>query len=215
VLNATKNSFQTAGASVFGVVGVGDNTFSGQGFNILGGTGCTADNTTVIGDYLIPGTSTGGRCRDAGANWPFAGQVVGRAWSATTVGNQVDILQDPEVRGGPFGVYSNTLTAQVAATGATTMVTVGATATNYRFTGTINCTTTSAAGVANLVLSYTDTGSTVQTITISDTCTSLITTGIPQEVVAIRAKAATAITWATTITNTPTFDSYQALEQMN
>lgn len=111
-------------------------------------------------------------------------------------------------------VYSNTQTSQVAAISDTTMVTVGASAQLYRFTGTINCDTTSAAATATLNLKHTDTGSTAQTVSITDTCTTLVATGVPNMVVGLRAKAATNITYGVTIANTPTYDVDVRLEKM-
>jgi len=114
----------------------------------------------------------------------------------------------------PPNVFSATQTGQVAAITNTTMVTVGGTTALYRFTGTINCTTTSAAATATLNLKYTDSASAVQTVSVTDTCTALVTSGIPNLVVGLRAKNATAITYGVTIANTPTYDVDVRLEKM-
>lgn len=111
-------------------------------------------------------------------------------------------------------VYSNTQAGQTMAIMDTTMVTVGGSSQLYRFTGTINCTSTSASATATLNLKYTDTASTAQIISITDTCTSLVTNGIPQMVTALRAKNGTAITYGVTIANTPTYDVDVRLEQL-
>lgn len=113
----------------------------------------------------------------------------------------------------PCNVFSADFSAQVAAITDTTMVLSGSNTNVYRLTGTINCTTTSAAAVAQLNIKYTDTANTAQTVSISDTCTALVTTGIPQEVIGIRAKSGTAITYGVAITNTPTYDVSVRLEQ--
>ena len=76
----------------------------------------------------------------------------------------------------------------------------------YTLLGTINCTTTSASATATLNFKYTDTGSTAQTVSVTDTCTTLITTGVPNINVAARIKAGTTPTWGVTIANTPTYD---------
>ncbi len=110
--------------------------------------------------------------------------------------------------------FSDTKIAQVAAVTDTTMVIVGGTSALYRFTGTVNCTTTSAAAVATLNLKYTDTGSASQTVSVSDACTALVTTGVPNLVVALWAKNGTAITYGVSITNTPTYDVDVRLESM-
>jgi len=116
--------------------------------------------------------------------------------------------------GMPSFLYSSDRPAQVAAISDVTMFTVGGSAAVFRFTGTINCTTTSAAATATLNLKYTDTGSAAQTVSVTDTCTTLVTSGIPNLVLAIRAKAATAITFGVTIVNTPTYDVSVRLEAM-
>lgn len=56
---------------------------------------CVADNTTVVGNVLISGTSTGGRCRDSGQSdsttVSIATQVIGKALTVATVGNPVSV----------------------------------------------------------------------------------------------------------------------------
>lgn len=175
------------------------------------------DSNTTSGDYLVPSTSTGGDVHDAGASWPFVGQVIGRelATNSSGAGAATESYQfQTEVRGGAYGLYSKDMSAQTAAIASTTMFTVGAANAEFRVSATINCTTTSASATATFTLSYTDTGSTVQTQSITDTCTALVTTGIPQLTVAIRAKTGTAISWSTSIANTPTYDVAVRLEQL-
>lgn len=110
-------------------------------------------------------------------------------------------------------VYGKDSVAQVAAITDTTMITPAVNSA-WRFTGTINCTTTSAAATATLNLKYTDTGNTAQTVSVTDTCTTLVTSGVPNLITGIRAKASTAITWGVTIANTPTYDVSVRLEKM-
>jgi len=173
------------------------NNGSSQGFIAdvsCSGTPCTAHAFNILnGDFGLNGS--------AGTT----GQV------ATSAGpNAIPTWTTPS----PPNVFSATQTGQVAAITDTTMVTVGGTTALYRFTGTINCTTTSAAATATLNLKYTDSASTVQTVSVTDTCTALVTSGIPNLVVGLRAKNATAITYGVTIANTPTYDVDVRLEKM-
>lgn len=171
-------------------------------------------SSITAGDYVQQGTLGAGQITSAGINFPFVGDIVGRAMETWGSGFGSVCSMCVPVRGGAFGLYTNDQTAQTAAITDTTMFTVGATAALFRLTGTINCTTTSAAAVAQLNIKYTDTGSTAQTVSVSDTCTSLVTTGIPNLVIALRAKASTTITYGVTITNTPTYDVSVRLESM-
>jgi hypothetical protein len=114
----------------------------------------------------------------------------------------------------PSTVYANTNVAQTSAIADTVMATTS-TSQLFRFIGTVNCTTTSAAATATLNLKYTDTGSTAQTVSVTDTCTALVTTGVPNLNVGLRVKAGTNITYGVTIANTPTYDVDVRLEQMN
>jgi hypothetical protein len=114
----------------------------------------------------------------------------------------------------PWTTFSQTQVAQTSAI-ADTLMAVPVGAQMFRFTGCINCTAVSSGAVATLNLKYTDTANVVQTVSVSDTATSLTTTGIPSLVVALRVKAGTSITYGVTITNTPTYDVDVRLEQMN
>lgn len=108
-------------------------------------------------------------------------------------------------------IYHKTSTAQVAAISDTTMLAT-VNSGQWRFTGSINCTTTSAGATATLNLKYTDTANTAQTVSVTDTCTALVTSGVPQITQSIRAKSGTNITWGVTIANTPTYDVSVTLE---
>lgn len=88
----------TASASDVGIIGIAMSTVSAAAsveVATRGKTTCIADNTTIIGNVLIPGTSTGGRCRDSGLsnNTLVANtvQVVGKALTVATVGNPVTL----------------------------------------------------------------------------------------------------------------------------
>lgn len=117
--------------------------------------------------------------------------------------------------GVPVIVGTATQVGQTVAISDTTLFTVGAATTLFHFSGTVNCTTSSAAATATLNLKYTDSASTAQTVSVTDTCTSLVTSGIPNIDVALRAKTGTVITYGVTIANTPTYDVDVALEQLH
>ena len=153
---------------------------------------------------------TAGEC--PAGNWEIYGKTTKPSWlGGVLAGYNGVALQGV---GMPSFLYVSDRPAQVAAISDVTMFTVGGSAAVFRFTGTINCTTTSAAATATLNLKYTDTGSAAQTVSVTDTCTTLVTSGIPNLVLAIRAKAATAITFGVTIVNTPTYDVSVRLEAM-
>jgi hypothetical protein len=174
--------------------------------------------TVTQGDYLIPSITSAAAVHGVGANWPFVGQVVGR--SNTTVTNPANAvepilgLMGAEVRGGAYGLYSNDQLAQVAAVTDTTMFTVGAATSTFRFSGLVACTTSSATATATLNLKYTDTSNTAQTVSVTATCTTLGSASVADITKTIRAKNATNITYGVTIANTPTFDVSARLEQM-
>jgi hypothetical protein len=117
--------------------------------------------------------------------------------------------------GVPVIVGTATQTAQTGAIGDTTLFTVGAATTLFRFSGQVNCTTTSSAATATLNLKYTDSASTAQTVSVTDTCTTLVTTGTPHIDQTFRAKNGTAITYGVTISNTPTYDVDVVVEQLH
>lgn len=111
-------------------------------------------------------------------------------------------------------VYTNTIAGRTSAITDTTMATVGGTSLAYRFTGQLDCTTSSAAATATLNLKWTDTSSTAQTLTAVATCTTLGSASFADLIHFIRAKTATTITIGVTIANTPTYDFEARLETM-
>jgi len=111
-------------------------------------------------------------------------------------------------------VYTNTIAGRTTAITDTTMVTVGGTSLAYRFTGQLDCTTSSAAATATLNLKWTDTSTTAQTLSATATCTTLGAASFADLLHFIRAKTGTAITIGVTIVNTPTFDYDVRLETM-
>jgi hypothetical protein len=58
----------------------------------FGVTPCIADGTTSIGDFVVIGTSTAGRCGSAGQTYPSTGQVLGLWLSASTAGQTGSIF---------------------------------------------------------------------------------------------------------------------------
>lgn len=58
----------------------------------FGVTPCIADGTTAIGDFVVIGTSTAGRCGSGGQTYPLAGQVLGLWLSASTAGQTGSIF---------------------------------------------------------------------------------------------------------------------------
>jgi len=215
-INSTSAAADAAGVIYPGAFGVADRGCFTIVYSPFGRARIDTDNTETVGDYLIPSITTGGKAHSVGAVWPFAGQVIGQAY-ATNVGaaNATKYIQNgAEVRGGAYGVYNNTQTAQVALIADTTMVTAPETATAYRFSGSLNCTTSSAAATATLNLKWTDTSNTAQTLSVTATCTTLGAASVADMVHQIRAKASTAVTYGVTIANTPTFDVDVRLEAM-
>jgi hypothetical protein len=114
----------------------------------------------------------------------------------------------------PCPIFAQTKTAQTSAVSDFAMATAPTGSQLYRFTGTVNCTTSSAAATATLNLKYTDTSNTAQTLSTTATCTSLGASSIANLVNSVRAKAATAVTYGVTIANTPTYDVDVRLEQL-
>ena len=110
-------------------------------------------------------------------------------------------------------IYGADQTGQTAAITDTTMFNTSSNSV-YRFSGTIDCTTTSAAATASLNLKWTDTSNTAQTLTVTSTCTTLGASSLADMVRAIRAKSGTTITYGVSIANTPTYDVSVRLEAM-
>jgi hypothetical protein len=94
----TSGTVVTASTSDVGILGVAVSTVTtGNPVEIAtrGIINCIADNTTVIGNIAIVGTSTGGRCRDSGQSnstaIPLTTQIVGKFLSVATVGNAASL----------------------------------------------------------------------------------------------------------------------------
>lgn len=175
-----------------------------------------SDGTTTItaGDYVVQGPNTGGQAKSGGTNFPFVGDLWGRAIETYSGGYGSVCIMCIPVRGGAYGVYSNDQLAQGSAVTDTTMWTVGGTTSTFRFSATLGCTTSSASATATLNLKWTDTSNTAQTLSVTATCTTLGAASIADMVHTIRAKNATTITYGVTIANTPTFDINVRLESL-
>jgi hypothetical protein len=102
------NVVDLATSDTLGALGIAVSTkTTGQSVEVAtrGIVNCIADNTTVIGNILVVGTSTGGRCRDSGMTSTRGVssqlQIVGKALSVATVGNAVSVqLYGPGHYGG-------------------------------------------------------------------------------------------------------------------
>jgi len=98
----------------------------------------------------------------------------------------------------------------------TTLYTVGAATQSFLITGSLYCTTASAAATATLTITYTDPSSTVQTLVPTlATCTTLGSASITTMSNTIRAKNGTAIQYAIAIVSTPTFDASVQVIQLS
>lgn len=78
-----------------GVIGI---TLSGAGTSgtaqiaTTGVAFCSADNTAVAGNFVTIGTTTAGRCADAGASYPASRQVIGRWLASANTGVWAPVL---------------------------------------------------------------------------------------------------------------------------
>jgi hypothetical protein len=147
-IDSTGNVVDLAASDTTGALGIAVSTkTSGQSVEVAtrGIVNCVADNTTVIGNILVVGTSTGGRCRDSGltvtSSVSPALQVIGKALTVATVGNAVSVqLYGPGHYGSAaLPLAGGTLTGAVVVGNGATLSASG--------TGTVTA-TTSAAVVA-------------------------------------------------------------------
>ena len=140
--------------------------------------------------------------------------VAGLVSSATTVNGQTCTLGSTCTIPSPTIAYTNTVAGRTTAITDTNMAAVGGSPLLYRFSGTINCTTTSSAATATLNLKWTDSSNTVQTQSVTATCTTLGSSSVGQITYTLRARNATNVTFGVTIANTPTYDVDVRLETM-
>lgn len=94
-INSTGNVVNAV-TSDTGILGIAATTAtSGNPVEVAtrGIANCVADNTTVVGDVLIVGTSTAGRCRDSGSTdataIPSSTQIIGKALTVVSAGSNV------------------------------------------------------------------------------------------------------------------------------
>ena len=113
---------------------------------------------------------------------------------------------------GPF--FSITSAAQTSAI-SDTILTTAAAAQLYRFSGEINCTSSTSTATATLNLKWTDTSNTAQTLSITATCTTLGSSSIADMVHVIRVAAGANVTYGVTVANSPHYDVDLRMEQMN
>ncbi len=105
--------------------------------------------------------------------------------------------------------------SQVAAITTTNLIASVAANAMYRVDATLNCDTTSAAATVNITVSWTDPGSQAQSATLGSAvaCTALGASSMGSLTWNFAAKSGTAITYATAIVNTPTYDIRLTLKQ--
>lgn len=105
-------------------------------------------------------------------------------------------------------------TARTTNVGATTLTTPAADGL-YRITANVDCESTSAAATVLATISYKDMSGTAQTLaTTAAACTALGAASSAGYVIAINAQAGTAISYTTTIANTPTYTVRIAAERI-
>ncbi len=82
---------------VIGIVRAGAGITGSASVAVAGEVLCLTDNAATAGNYVQIGTTTAGACKDAGATFPAAGQVVGRFLTGGGIGtNQTVLLFSPQ-----------------------------------------------------------------------------------------------------------------------
>jgi len=108
---------------------------------------------------------------------------------------------------------------QVAQTGSisiTTIFTVGANTAQFHITGSIYCNTAVSTATAALTITYTDSSSTVQTITpTAAACTTLGAASFNNINAVVTAKNGTLIRYSTTAVNAPNYDVRVQVHQLS
>lgn len=192
---AVDNYLLAAGGNIFTVLGASASTLTGtthlvaSSANLVAGE-AYAIQTDVLGEIGLGNLGgTGTRIVDA---------------------NSVGDLT--ATRLAPFPIVR---TAQVAAITATNIIASVPANSLYQAIAALDCTTVSAAAVVTVTIAWTDTGSHAQSITSGNaTCTALGSGSFVSLDQPFSAKSGTAITYATTITNTPTYDLRVSLSQL-
>lgn len=88
-VSTTSDTTGALGVCVSGCGASGSSRIAYSG-NVL----LVADNTVAANDWIIHGTSTGGRGRSAGGTKPTSGQVIGRARTGASAGSTFTVLLD-------------------------------------------------------------------------------------------------------------------------
>ena len=194
-------------AGISGSVGPGTSVLvirSGSGAVSLDNAGsCTALEPIINSTTAAPQ----GHCTAT----PGASQIIGTFFNDPGNPN-IDIY--PLVRStAPLVAYTNTVAGRTSAFPTTTMVTVGATPTSYRFSGNVTC-NTNTTGTATLNLNWTDTSNTSQTLSVPANCTTLGAASFAQEIDIVRGQNGSTITYSVGLTGTANFDIDVRLEKM-
>lgn len=97
---------------ILGIVVGGAGTTASAQIAIHGQAGCTADNSITQGDYIIPGTTTAGRCKSNGTTPPVGTQPIGISLTTTSAAATATILlfgpDIPDTAAGTNFAYAET-----------------------------------------------------------------------------------------------------------
>jgi hypothetical protein len=236
VSNSAENNSFTTSTSTSVTTTANNDLLVAFGFEANGGSLTNGNSAFTQRSFLSSATTPAlnandfSMATDAGA--AIAGSYTGQFNTITSPNTNGIVLLAYKTAGTPSGtpsyralvssdlplvsnfLFNTDKLAQVAAITDTTMFTVGSANAAFQFSGTPECTTSSAAATATLNLKWTDVSSTAQTISVTATCTTLGASSIADMIHTFRAKAGTAITYGVTIVNTPTYDVSVRLEQM-
>jgi hypothetical protein len=166
-----------------------------------------------IGDMLVLPGKTSGQASFAAA--PIAG-TPNPFFLPTTTGLPGQFLRtdgaNPQQTSWGSGIspngYVSCTDVTPCAAAATTILTSAAADSQYALNASVDCTSAVAAATAQLVVTYTDPSNTLQTITPSAAaCTALGAGSVINITTTVRVKASTAIQYAVTPTNSPTYQA--------
>lgn len=169
------------------------------------------------GDYKMGASDDANMSRIGAADIAFGNGTAGDKTAALEFGTvkTYDGLATAGMGMSPI-VANVRAVAQVAAITTTNLIASVPANAMYDANFTVNCTTTSAAATVNITVSWTDTGSQAQSSTLGSAvaCTALGASSMGNLHYGFAAKAGTAITYATAIVNTPTYDIRGVLKQL-
>jgi hypothetical protein len=183
----TAGTVITAATSDVGILGIAVSTVTtGNPVEVAtrGIINCIADNTTVVGNIAIVGTSTAGRCRDSGQSSSNlidnSTNIVGKFLTVASTGNPASVqLYGP----GHYGTQVNTLASGATGTDPlfTTTPSGASNGTGLKIAGS-GLTAGSVYYMASggLTLAKADSASTLPGICIADTTTSCMYSGVFQ-----------------------------------